>query len=474
MRLVIFFILLPLLLFGDPPWTQDVGVYEGTGNQNEMTMGVFGETNICGGWNDGRLTTYHVGFGWSTDGGQTWQETLMVEPTYPGDCDPCILVSKTGEIYYFWLSYNSSNYRGDIYLTKSSDWGQTWQPSICVTPNSSSTLDDKPWAAIDSNNVFVTWYEYGGTGDLKFRRSTDFGQTWPGSGIVIGSSGNGTCPLRGPDSLIYVGWGIQNIRFNKSTDMGRTWQGQQTIISVTWNPPNTNFRLNNIPSFGMSQDRTKIYVVFADSRLASNQLDVFFSRSTDQGQTWMTPVKINDNSSSPSLQCYPWLSVDPADRIHVVWFDSRDGSTVNDLALYYAYSTDFGQTWSQNYRVSDSFAYANTFIGDYNACTSDGNYIYTLWCDCRNGSSNPDIFFSKTGNPVWISEHNSKNLNQNHFLSFSNPLTEGNRISYPAGSELKIYTGDGRRVENVEKSGVYFLVLRNRKKVIIRKLVKIR
>ncbi|HID32365.1 MAG TPA: exo-alpha-sialidase, partial [bacterium (Candidatus Stahlbacteria)] len=216
MRLVMISIL-PVLLFADPPWTPDVGIYEGDGNQNETTMGVFGGNYVCGGWNDSRLGTYHVGFGASTDGGQTWKETLMIQTSYPDDCDPCIIISETGDIYYFWLSYNPYTARGDIYLTKSTDWGKTWQPSICVTPNSYNTLDDKPWAAIDGNNVFVTWYDYGGTFGLKFKRSTDYGQTWPGSGTVIGYGGNGTCPIRGTDSLVYVGWGMQDIRFNRST-----------------------------------------------------------------------------------------------------------------------------------------------------------------------------------------------------------------------------------------------------------------
>ncbi|RKX71360.1 hypothetical protein DRP53_01980 [candidate division WOR-3 bacterium] len=465
-------LLIPLLLLADPPWSPDVGIYEGGGNQNETTMGTYNDTLICGGWNDSRLGTYHVGFGWSTDGGETWKETLMIEPSYPGDCDPCIVIGEDGIIYYFWLSYNPSTFRGDIYLTKSTDWGKSWQPSICVTPNSPTTLDDKPWAAIDGNNVFVTWREFGGGGGIKFKRSTDYGQTWPGSGVVIGYSGNGTIPLRGTDSLVYVGWGMQDVRFNKSTDMGRTWQGEKVIISVSWSPPSTNFRLNNIPSFGMSRDRSIIYVVFADSRLASNQLDIFFSRSTDQGETWMTPIKINDNPSSPSLQCYPWLTVDPQDRIHVVWFDSRDGSSVNHLAQYYAYSTDQGLTWSQNYRVSDSFAYAGTFIGDYNSCASSADHVYSIWCDCRNGSGNPDIFFSKAPNPVMIETEKERDVEE-PLLSFPNPFRDGDRIVYPEDGVLEIYTQDGRRVKSPAVPGIYFLLLKRGKEVTIKKMVRI-
>ena len=379
----------------DPPFIPNVAVSNdpGTGNQNETTIGIFGGNYVCGGWNDSRLGVYHVGFAFSTDGGLNWSDdTVMIEPSYPNDGDPVICIDDSGTVYYFWLSFSPSYY-GDIFLTKSYDGGVTWGPFVCVTPNSPTSLDDKPWATIDDNNIYVTWYDWGATGNLKFTRSTDRGATWS-TGIAVGSGGNGTTPFRGTDSTIYVGWGFQDVKLNKSTDMGITWQGQQTIIPVTWSPGSTPYRINNIPCFKTSNDRTKLYVVFADSRLGSGQLDVFFSRSTDEGQTWSTPIKVNDTPSGDATrQFYPWMAVDPYDRIHVVWHDSR--APGNALAQYYSYSIDFGQTWSPNIRASDTAAAASTFIGDYTACAADSYFVYALWCDTRNGSGNPDIFFSK-------------------------------------------------------------------------------
>jgi len=151
--------------------------------------------------------------------------------------------------------------------------------------------------------------------------------------------------------------------------------------------------MNNIPSFGTSRDRTRLYVVFADSRLQNGQTDVFFSRSNDQGQTWSTPVKINDTQAPDGThQFFPWLAVDPFDRIHVAWHDSRAGS--NRVGQYYSWSDDSGATWAANIRVSDSAYQASTFLGDYNACQADSNRVHVLWCDCRNGSSDPDVFYS--------------------------------------------------------------------------------
>ncbi len=469
-------LLIAAFLFGDPPWTPDIQVSQdpGTGNQNETTIQVFDDSLICGGWNDSRTGVYHVGFGHSFDGGITWQETLMIESTYPEDGDPVICVDDSGTIYYFWLSFDRNSYTGDIILTKSNDWGQTWGPMQNVTSNSSS-LDDKPWAMVEGSNVFLTWYEWGTSFNLMFMRSIDYGQTWLPK-VSVGFGGNGTMPFRGIDSTIYVGWGVQDLMLNTSTNMGQSWQGQQTIIPVVWDPPVTPYRLNNMPSYNTSNDRTQLYVVFADSRLNPNQVDVFFSKSTDGGSSWITPVKIVDvPSGDNTLQFYPWIAVDPYDGIHVTWHDTREGS-VYDVAQYYAYSTDYGITWSPNQRLSDVDAYTDEFIGDYTACAADSNYAYALWCDCRNGSTNPDIFFSKAPNAAGVKETYVVNEKESPLkLSFTNPFSSSSKITYwPGDAKLSIYQADGRKIDKLGGTGVYFLILEKDNQTITRKLVKIK
>jgi len=298
-------ILIALFLFADPPWTTDVPVSQdpGGGNQNETTIGIFADSLVCGGWNDSRLGAYHVSFAASTDYGATWQETLMFEPSYPSDCDPCIVVNDSGTICYVWLSYNASTMRGDVYVTKSADWGRTWGPSICVTPNTPTTLDDKPWGACDGNNMYVTWRAFYGATGIRFKRSTDWGQTW-GSDVV---------------------------------------------------------------------------------------------------------------------------------------------------------------------------ANTGTFIGDYNAIAADRLNIYGLWCDCRSGSSNPDVFSSRRTNDIAIRERKSvSSPKPGLILSFPNPFTNRSTIRIlPEDANLHIYQADGRRVEKLDAVGVYFLVLEKGNHSITKKLVKI-
>jgi len=385
----------------NPPFIPNVRASNdpGTGNQNETTIAMLAGGYLFGGWNDNRTGVYHVGFARSTDSGSTWlPDTIMDHPGYEEDGDPVLAVDDSGVVYYLWLSFNRSNMTGDLILTKSRDTGRTWGPMQILTPGTPNTLDDKPWMTIDGNDVYVTWYDYGGSNGFKFIHSTDRGATWT-TPVSVGSGGNGTFPLRGRDSTVYVVWGYQDIKFNKSTNWGRTWTGQRTIITCPWSPRSTPFRINNIPNFARSRDRTKLYVCFCDSRNRSGQLDVFVARSTDDGATWGTPVKVNDTpSGDTTLQFYPWIAVDPYDRLHVAWHDTRRGG--NNIGQYYAYSTDLGSTWSANYRVSDTVSLTSTFIGDYNACAADSRHVYVLWSDARNGASNPDAYFSRALHPA--------------------------------------------------------------------------
>src|SRR5262249_55761286 len=58
----------------------------------------------------------------------------------------------------------------------------------------------------------------------------------------------------------------------------------------------------------------------ASVRTATDPLDVMFARSTDGGQTWSAPVRVNDDP--PGTRAFQWfgtMSVSPDGRIDVVW-----------------------------------------------------------------------------------------------------------------------------------------------------------
>jgi hypothetical protein len=118
---------------------------------------------------------------------------------------------------------------------------------------------------------------------------------------------------------------------------------------------------------------------------ANNGTDVMFARSTDDGQTFSAPHRINDDPINPNKwHFFGTLSVAPNGRIDVVWLDTRNAANNTDSQLFYSWSTDGGVTWAPNVAVSNSFNPQAGFpqnqkIGDYITIVSDntgGNVAY--------------------------------------------------------------------------------------------------
>jgi len=141
---------------------------------------------------------------------------------------------------------------------------------------------------------------------------------------------------------------------SKSTDRGRTWTTTQI----------TPFSENNVNNFGSmilqwspeGGDEGSLHMVYEGSNRpdVANETDVFYVRSTDGGGTWTDPKAINDDDPANYYSSLiPNLRVAPNGRLDAVWFDTRNdpGVTANDV--YHASSTDNGNTWSANRRVTD-------------------------------------------------------------------------------------------------------------------------
>jgi hypothetical protein len=132
-----------------------------------------------------------------------------------------------------------------------------------------------------------------------------------------------------------------------------------------------------------------VYMLASLKGFASpNGTDVMFVRSTDSGQTFSAPRRINDDPFSHAASKWHWFgtfSVAPDGRLDAIWLDTRNAANDTDSQLFYSYSRDGGDTWSANVAVSEPFnpflGYPNqNKMGDYMSIVSDlrgGNVAYT-------------------------------------------------------------------------------------------------
>lgn len=356
---------------------------------------------------------------YSFDGGETWTQRTLPSGTWG---DPSVVFDKTGRAYIGNLVYGWDA----IIVRHSDDGGKTWsEPVKLYGPSSdsakagsfyNSSLQDKEWLAVDltdgpySGNIYAGWTDfskYGSTNPkdsslIVFARSTDRGETFEPFVRVSDKGGNaidgdetveGAVPAVGPDGGVYMAWsGSEGIYFDRSFDGGVTW-GEDKLITDQpggWAIDISGInRSNGLPvtvaDISESSYRGTVYVNWVDTR--HGDPDVFITRSTDRGDTWSDPIRVNDDEVGNGRdQFFTWMTVDPiTGELSVVFHDRRRyGSDSTDV--YLARSTDGGQTF-RNERISAVSFYPTPFVffGDYNGIAAYNGRIRPIWTQLDQG-----------------------------------------------------------------------------------------
>ena len=143
-------------------------------------------------------------------------------------------------------------------------------------------------------------------------------------------------------------------------------------------------------------DGLNVYVAWVDDRDGLN--DVYFNYSSDGGVTWqLTDTRLDTDVAGAGSSNDPRICCD-GQRIYVVWRDARNGSD----DIYANSSADGGVTW----QVSDSRLDTDT-PGAANSnrpviCCSGLN-VYVAWEDNRDGGGDVNVYFnsSSDGGATW-------------------------------------------------------------------------
>jgi hypothetical protein len=413
----------------------------------------------------------------SNDSGITWQPGIL-NSSYGVWGDPVIDVDSDGNFYYFHLSNPpSGNWIDRIVCQKSTDNGQTWNDGTFTGLNGTKA-QDKHWSIIDpnTNTIYLTWTQfdaYGSTNPadksiILFSKSTDQGATWStplkinqvdGDCVDSDNTVEGAVPALGPNGEIYVSWaGPNGLVFNKSLDGGNTWLNQEIQISAI--PGGWDFaipgiyRANGLPitkcDVSGGPNNGTIYVNWADQRNGINNTDVWLSKSTDQGETWSTPVRVN-NDTSGKQQFFTWMDIDQTNgNLFFVFYDRRDyNDTQTDV--YLAYTTDGGETFS-NVKISESPFTPNpgVFFGDYTNLSVHNNIVRPIWTRLDGGSLS--VWTDVT--PFQILSNPDFKRATSEVSQYPNPASEDTtyvtfKLKKNALVNLALYNQDGKKVKTL-------------------------
>ncbi len=176
---------------------------------------------------------------------------------------------------------------------------------------------------------------------------------------------------------------------SRSTDKGKTF----TVAQI--GPPTNTFINATMVWSPAGGDRGTLHLVYhsTTARKVDFEYDVFHRRSTDGGETWSEERTLNDDDPKNLIvQVHPSMSLAPNGRVDVAWWDFRNdtGNFANDV--YMTSSSDNGESWSPNLRVTDRSVnrrigpwFGNADIRQPPGLVARDELTLVVWDDTRNG-----------------------------------------------------------------------------------------
>jgi hypothetical protein len=314
---------------------------------------------------------------------------------------PKILCSGEGTLYVTWVDTRDGDY--NIYFSRSVDRGRTWLvPSVRASDDPTGLYDYPALMAIGEDGMLYTtwtiWYrDRGADMHIICAWSRDQGDTWT-SDVQVDDSTNSAkrSPVVcvGSCEHIYVVWedfrpyDDSDIYFSKSTDGGETWT-------------NPDIKVNE-DSYGYQQLPSMVIDPWGDLYVAyefqpdGEYCHIYLVKSTDGGDTWSWPhVQVDDGR--PGNHYKPELAVSQDGTIYVSW------SYWGGDHILFTKSTDGGETWSRP-SIQVDYTPSNYFWKDDATVSVDeaGN-IYVSWDAFNYNDAYPDVFFgmSANGGQTW-------------------------------------------------------------------------
>ncbi|MBW8060449.1 MAG: hypothetical protein FVQ78_09035 [Solirubrobacterales bacterium] len=292
--------------------------------------------------------------------------------------------------------------------------GDTWTVGACAHVGSG---DDRESMWVDNNpaspfygRMYISFNDFSASGALKVTHS-DNGTTWSAP-VTLFSSFRRNVQLTGSpgsDGAVFSvgqhenGGGVGNTgqqnHMYRSTNGGVTWTS--TTMGPTFTIPGSKScgYFPAIPPIwrqtGFGQPAVGpggvVQYVYAAHGAGSDESDIFYVRSTDNGATWSAPLRLNTDSSGQA-QWMPSLRVTPSGVVEASWYDRRNTTNGENYERFARISPDNGASWGADEALSTVLIPQPTqpdpnvvacFAGDYNYTTANANTGFDTWTDGR-------------------------------------------------------------------------------------------
>lgn len=246
----------------------------------------------------------------------------------PGGGDTDVAVAPVKNANGLYNVYVASLNLANVDVSTSQDGGNSWSlnPTSATIPG-----DDREWVAADGSSKVCISYHDAATFNIDVNCSADAGKTFTQLGDAIdtahayniNNNAIGNLVIDSASHTIYqtfsgidqgdlvacqtTGCGNHVVYMGVSTDGGKTF----TDYKVYDNPnPNVGYGHQFV---NVSVDTAgNVYSVYSDNH------NVYYSYSSDHGQTWSAPVQVNAAPANTALM--PWGVANSPGKLDIVYY----------------------------------------------------------------------------------------------------------------------------------------------------------
>ncbi|MEM3154538.1 MAG: PT domain-containing protein [Candidatus Woesearchaeota archaeon] len=259
---------------------------------------------------------------------------------------------------------------------------------------------DSPNAIKTTNGSFIVVFSQGNgsTRDIYTLRSVDNGQTYTRRQLTFDTVNSELVPniMQANDNTIYVVYvntsGADDIYIINSTDDGQSWGGSRILINTT---TVTEFE----PS--LEQNSSGMFFLLYEAVIAPDTDFEIWIRNSTNLVNWSAPINLSNNSIS---DFDPDILIGVNDTVYITWAPAL-GVGGAQIILLVNTTNPLVEGLLQNYTVI-----TNTTLFDYEPSifqsnlTSCGglNNLYISWVRLLNSSQLPFSAFNRTSNDIFV------------------------------------------------------------------------
>jgi hypothetical protein len=283
------------------------------------------------------------------------------------------------------------------FLMNSCDGGETWSDPWCITNDDTAQAASHSFIDYHDHRLIVggriAYSEEYDHFNVYTKYSEDLGLSWSEPIFYFDRGQEYICRHSGTsyrDTLLFAFDHGEDHNENPidSLKITRSFDNGETWSALQ------NILGHNHPFtayyFQFKHSMGRLHLLYQDRSPTEGLTEIFYAFSDDWGESWSEAVIVSDDSCQHSQ--WPYLYASPEGILIASWYDYKYGSGGSGFAgdILYRISTDNGESWGEEMQLT------NHHEATASRSFAKGNHIGMLWEDTRTGFFTPEFYFAES------------------------------------------------------------------------------